>query len=131
MGRKQLVLETLPLPTRMRVDALSDEPSSSTAWPDTERTARGDEEERLLMASLDDEDRAFIEGHIGLGNSQKAEVAWLEEQGYEYEELDVREFAMTEKLAPAVRRVRSAASEEGDGEDIDVSAPVRKPSWAQ
>ena len=30
--------------------------------------------------------------HKGLGNSQKAEVAWLEKQGYAYEEVDVRVF---------------------------------------
>jgi hypothetical protein len=53
---------------------------------------RGDEEERLFSASLSGEDRRFYEGHKGLGNSQKAEVAWLEEMGHEYEELDVRDF---------------------------------------
>ena len=29
----------------------------------------------------------------GLGNSQKAEVAWLEREGIAYEEVDVREYA--------------------------------------
>ena len=53
---------------------------------------RGDEEERLFLAALSEEDRRFYEGHKGLGNSQKAEVAWLEEMGYAYEELDVRDF---------------------------------------
>ena len=33
-----------------------------------------------------------MEGHKGLGNSQKAELAWLEKQGYAYEEVDVRVF---------------------------------------
>ena len=46
------------------------------------------------MASLSEEDRQFLEGHKGLGNSQKAEVAWLEKQGYAYEEVDVRDFAL-------------------------------------
>jgi hypothetical protein len=50
---------------------------------------RGDEEERLYVASLVEDDRCFYEGHKGLGNSQKAEVAWLEEQGFPYEEVDV------------------------------------------
>ena len=27
-----------------------------------------------------------------MGNSQKAEVAWLEKMGYKYEEVDVRDF---------------------------------------
>jgi hypothetical protein len=53
---------------------------------------KGDEEERLFVTSLSEDDRRFYEGHKGLGNSQKAEVAWLEEMGYEYEEMDVRDF---------------------------------------
>jgi hypothetical protein len=58
-------------------------------------SARGDEEERLFLDSLSEEGRAFLTAHKGLGNSQKAEVAWLEMMGYEYEELDVREFQCT------------------------------------
>jgi hypothetical protein len=54
---------------------------------------RGDEEERMFVMALREDDRRFYEGHKGLGNSQKAEVAWLEEMGYEYEELDVRDFS--------------------------------------
>ena len=44
------------------------------------------------MASLTEEERRFLNSHVGLGNSQKAEVAWLEKMGYEYEELDVHQF---------------------------------------
>jgi hypothetical protein len=51
---------------------------------------RGDLEEKLFDASLSEADRAFLEAHKGLGNSQKAEVAWLEKMGFEYEERDVR-----------------------------------------
>ena len=54
---------------------------------------RGDAEEVLFMASLSEEERRFVEGHKGLGNSQKAEVAWLEREGIKYEEVDVREYA--------------------------------------
>ena len=57
-------------------------------------TEKGDEEERLFMASLSEEDRSFVQGHKGLGNSQKAEVAWLERMGYDYEEHAVRYFAV-------------------------------------
>jgi hypothetical protein len=53
---------------------------------------RGDEEERLFHMSLSDVDRGFIESHKGLGNSQKAEVAWLDKMGYLYEQVDVRDF---------------------------------------
>ena len=54
------------------------------------------------MASLSEEERRFVEGHKGLGNSQKAEVAWLEKQGYAYEELDVRDFE-AQRPAPVSR----------------------------
>ena len=54
---------------------------------------RGDEEERMFVATLQEDDRRFYEGHKGLGNSQKVEVAWLEEMGYAYEEVDVRDFS--------------------------------------
>ena len=37
--------------------------------------------------------RQYLEEQKGLGTSQKAEVAWLDRCGYDYEELDVRDFA--------------------------------------
>jgi hypothetical protein len=89
--RRQCFLQGLPqaekdrlreLDSTQRDDAKGEEPGSE----------RGDEEERLFMASLSGEDRAFLEGHKGLGNSQKAEVAWLEKCGYPCEECDVRDF---------------------------------------
>jgi hypothetical protein len=57
---------------------------------------RQDEEERLFMESLSTEDREFLQSHKGLGNSQKAEVAWLEKEGLAYEEIDVRDFLQPE-----------------------------------
>jgi hypothetical protein len=54
-------------------------------------SARSDEEERLFVATLSEEDQRFYEEHRGLGNSQKAEVAWLEQMGYDFEEVDVRD----------------------------------------
>jgi hypothetical protein len=75
--------------------------------PGTERSARSDEEGRLFLASLSDEDGAFLMAHQGLGNSQKAEVAWLEKRlretgdlRYEYEEVDVRHFLVSESMDP-------------------------------
>ena len=89
---KKRFLQSLPPAEQARLQALSGEPETSAQLPGTERSERYDEEERLFMASLPEGDRRFLEGHVGLGNSQKAEVAWLEEMGYDYEELDVRAF---------------------------------------
>ena len=47
---------------------------------------------RLFLATLPEEDCWFLEASEGLGNSQKAEVAWLERNGYQYIEKEVREF---------------------------------------
>jgi len=44
---------------------------------------------RLFLAWLPEEDRQFLEKSEGLGNSQKAEVAWLEKKGYTYTEIEV------------------------------------------
>ena len=87
--RKQAFLRLLPPAKQAQLQALSSKPNTSAAFPGTERTERWDEEERLFLASLSAEDRAFLEGEVGLGSSQKAEVAWLEKCGYHYEELDV------------------------------------------
>lgn len=47
------------------------------------------EVQRLFLAWLSEEDREFMEASEGLGNSQKAEVAWLERKGYSYSEVEV------------------------------------------
>ena len=47
------------------------------------------EEHRLFLAWLPEEDRQFLEESEGLGNSQKAEVAWLQRKGYPYVEKEV------------------------------------------
>ncbi|OLQ04944.1 hypothetical protein AK812_SmicGene11917 [Symbiodinium microadriaticum] len=47
------------------------------------------EKHRLFLSWLCPEDRQFLLDSDGLGNSQKAEVAWLERRGYPYEEVDV------------------------------------------
>ena len=46
---------------------------------------------RLFLASLPEEDRHFLEASEGLGNSQKAEVAWLERNNFPYVEKEVWE----------------------------------------
>ena len=48
------------------------------------------EKERLFLAWLPKYSREFLEGSVGLGNSQKAEVAWLDRKGYPYKEIDIR-----------------------------------------
>ncbi|CAE7642922.1 unnamed protein product [Symbiodinium sp. CCMP2592] len=59
------------------------------------------EKARLFLAQLPQpESRQFLEESEGLGNSQKAEVAWLEKKGYVYEEVDVSKW-----LEPPVPRV--------------------------
>ena len=47
------------------------------------------EEHRLFLSWIDDEDREFLVSSEGLGNSQKAEVAWLQRKGYAFTELEV------------------------------------------
>ena len=47
------------------------------------------EVQRLFLAWLPEEERRFMEASEGLGNSQKAEVAWLERKGYAYTEVEV------------------------------------------
>ena len=45
------------------------------------------EEHRLFLSWLDEEDREFLVSSEGLGNSQKAEVAWLQRKGYAYTDI--------------------------------------------
>ena len=54
---------------------------------------------RLFLATLSEEDRQFLEASEGLGNSQKAEVAWLERNGYPYIEKEVWELASSSPKA--------------------------------
>ena len=47
------------------------------------------EVQRLFLAWLPEEERHFMEASEGLGNSQKAEVAWLKRKEYAYTEVEV------------------------------------------
>ncbi|CAJ1398938.1 unnamed protein product [Effrenium voratum] len=47
------------------------------------------EKQRLFLQWLPAEDRSCLEESEGLGNSQKAEVAWLERKGYPFTEVDI------------------------------------------
>jgi hypothetical protein len=97
-SRRQRYLAALPVEQQHQLDLLSSEPrdDSKGEKPGSERS---DEEHRVFLTSLPDEDQRFLESHVGLGNSQKAEVAWLERrfaetgnEGYRYEEVDVLNF---------------------------------------
>jgi hypothetical protein len=88
----------LPSPEKARLETFSAVPrdDSTGELPGTDQE---DEEGLMFLASLQDDDREFLEQHLGLGNSQKAEVAWLEKRysetgnkGFLYQELDVRDF---------------------------------------
>ena len=98
--KRQEFIESLPEVQHVRLRKLSKDAGSSKSLPRTSRTERADEEEKLFLMSLSEDERQFLEKHKGLGNSQKAEVAWLERRyketgnvGYLYEEVDVRAWA--------------------------------------
>ena len=91
--RRRAFLSSLPEVEKVRLSGLSSRPRDDAAG-ERPGSERGDAEEALFMASLSEEDRAYLEGHKGLGNSQKAEVAWLEREGIPYEEVDVRDFRL-------------------------------------
>jgi hypothetical protein len=91
VAMKQQFLRALPPKEKARLEEMSSEARDDSRGQ-APGSARGDEAECLFIGSLADADRHFYQAHKGLGNSQKAEVAWLEEMGFEYEELDVRDF---------------------------------------
>ncbi|CAE6972429.1 unnamed protein product, partial [Symbiodinium natans] len=71
-----------------------------------QREPRGDstsqysrELQRLFFASLSEEDRSFMEASEGLGDSQKAEVAWLDWKGHRYTEVDVSTWLVDEQTS--------------------------------
>ena len=65
------------------LNGLSREPREDS----TSRYSR--ELHRLFLAWLPAEEAEILQASEGLGNSQKAEVAWLERKGYQYREVDV------------------------------------------
>ena len=69
------------------------------------------EVQRLFLAWLPAEERQFLEESEGLGNSQKAEVAWLKRKGYAFVEKEVSELA-----ASSPKAIGQAAN--GTGEEL-------------
>ena len=97
--KKQRFIESLPDVEQTRLRSRSTDAGTSRQLPRTSRSERQDDEELLFRKSLSPDERMFLEAHAGLGNSQKAEVAWLERRyketgdvGYLYEELEVVSF---------------------------------------
>ena len=71
---------------------------------------------RLFLSWLPSEDRDFILASEGLGNSQKAEVAWLDRKGYEHVEVDVSKWleeSLEEYHVPVSHGVTPKAHQEG------------------
>ena len=97
--KRQQFLESLPSHEKDRIQKISNDPYTSTTLPGTEKSQRWDEEERVFLSGLPDSDCCYLKSHLGLGNSQKAECAWLDKRhdeagdtGFLYEVLDVRDF---------------------------------------
>ena len=108
-SRKRAFLLALPAQEKSRLAELSDTMRDDSKG-ETPGSDRGDEEERLFKASLPANDREFLEASKGLGNSQKAEVAWLEKMGYRYEELDVRDFVEASRAGSRSGRQRGRSA---------------------
>jgi hypothetical protein len=62
-------------------------PKDDAGWP----KKMSAEDEAKYVAGLSEKERHCV---VGLGGSQKAEVAWLDAHGIPYEELDVGEFSL-------------------------------------
>merc|ERR1712232_1009039 len=88
--RKKLFFENPPLAVKQRFNDLSCMPRDDVH--ENPGSGHGDEKDRIFLQSLSEDDRRFVESHVGLGNSQKAEVAWLEKMGFQYVEVCVREW---------------------------------------
>ena len=69
---------------------------------------RSREKRRLFLESLPSEDRAFLQASEGLGNSQKAEVAWLEMNNYPYTKVEVDVDTWLSKTNPSESPMHSS-----------------------
>jgi hypothetical protein len=94
--RRARFLEQLPASEKERLAALSHtrRDDSKGEEPGCELT---DEEELLFRASLTAEENVYLDEQVGLNYSQKAEVVWLDEQGYDYTEVDVAVWASEQR----------------------------------
>ncbi|CAE7828972.1 unnamed protein product [Symbiodinium sp. CCMP2592] len=81
------------------------------------------EARRLFLASLSEAERQFLAATEGLGNSQKAEVAWLEKKGYAYWEVDVSTWLPgdgVERYVPAAAEQPQVLGRKDDASPISI-----------
>ena len=84
------------------VEAGLNELSNEPRWDSSSPRSR--EVDRLFLTWLPAKDREFLQASEGLGNSQKAEVAWLERKGYSYTEVDVSTWLHVDDVSVPVAR---------------------------
>jgi hypothetical protein len=121
--RRQRFLDTLSGAAKAGLEVLS-QTQRDDAKGERPNTERSDAEEALFGASLPAKDQAFLIGHKGLGNSQKAEVAWLERRYQETgnvcylpDEVDVRDVMLS-----AADRDRTTVGGMWNGMSTDTSS---------
>ena len=91
VGQGEVIWETLPGKSVLRDKVMEDVPKKSDGWP-KKLSAK---ENAAYLSSLNPEHRHCM---VGLGGSQKGEVAWLTKRaletgnpGYEFDRVDVRQ----------------------------------------
>ena len=87
VGQGKVSWEDLPKHALLRDKVLSAWPKDEAGWPKKLEPA----EEAVYLAGLSEEERSTV---VGLGGSQKAEVAWMDKHDIPYDELDVGEFGL-------------------------------------
>mgnify|MGYP004191590953 CR=1 FL=1 len=87
VGQGKVSWEDLPKHALLRDKVLSAWPKDEAGWPKKLQPA----EEAVYLAGLSEEERSTV---VGLGGSQKAEVAWMDKHDIPYDELDVGEFGL-------------------------------------
>jgi hypothetical protein len=87
VGQGKIKWKDCPEQALLRDEVMAAWPKDDAGWP----KKMSAEDEADYVAGLSDRERHCV---VGLGGSQKAEVAWLEAQGIPYEELDVSQFSL-------------------------------------
>jgi hypothetical protein len=103
-------------------------PKDDAGWP----KKMSPDEEGVYLSGLSEKERHCVSG---LGGSQKAEVAWLDQHGIEYEELDVADFTTqySSVFAESLTKTKKARKEKSrlnrkPTEDPHLTKP-EEPEW--